>query len=110
MADQPSQVERDLKLVNAVVHANMEQVKELLAQGASANAIGIMNAPVLMTAINAKNVELVKLLVDAGADVNYTMTTDFGFGVPVTDTPLKRAKDSGVQDLVDLLTSAGAKQ
>lgn len=109
MPEKPSQTELDLKLVNLVAEGDVTGVKELLAQGASANVIGIMNAPVLMTAINSKDVALVKMLVDAGADVNYKMTVDFGFGASITDTPLKRAKDSGVKELVDILTAAGAK-
>ena len=43
-------------------------------------------------------------------DVNYKMTVDFGLGAATTDTPLKRAKDCGVQELVDILTAAGAKE
>lgn len=81
-----------------------------LKDGANPSVIGIMNASALMYAINNKSAEMVQALLEAGADVNYVLTVDMGFGIPVKSTALKRAKGDGATEIVKLLEAAGGKE
>ena len=59
------------KMTEAVLRNDIKQVKDLLSKGASPNSLmPTSGAPVLSTPIASNNLEMVKLLVDAGANVN----------------------------------------
>lgn len=66
---QASEMER--QMTDAMLRDDIAQVKELLAQGASPNSLmPTSGAPVLGIAVQNNNIEMAKLLIDAGADVN----------------------------------------
>lgn len=58
-------------LLKAIKKGQIEQVKNLIAQGADVNSINTFDESVLMVAVMTGNLEIVKLLVDAGADTHY---------------------------------------
>ena len=55
---------------SAVQQNNIEEVRKLLKKGADPNKKTNENIPVLIEATKDKNYELIKILLDAGADVN----------------------------------------
>lgn len=60
----------DLGLFKACMEGDVGQVKTLLKDGADAN-VNISGISILMFAVNAGQSDIVKILVDAGSDVNY---------------------------------------
>ncbi len=58
-------------LLKAIKKGQIEQVENLIAQGADVNSINTFDESVLMVAVMTGNLEIVKLLVDAGADIHY---------------------------------------
>lgn len=67
MAKELSKAEREL--VIQVTGGNVAVTAERLAKGASANTIGWKDNPVLVTAVEKQDLEMVQLLLDHGADV-----------------------------------------
>ena len=79
-------------------------VKELLAHGADPNLPSIsecntLSATPLTTAASGGEIESVKLLLDAGADINF---------VSIFGTALARAVENGEYEIIKLLLSRGA--
>lgn len=70
----------------------MDKIRELITTG---NCDVNTEAPISLAVCTGK-LEAVKLLVEAGADVNHMDPDDF-------ETPLFRAKDCGFQDIVEYL-------
>ncbi len=59
------------KMTDAVLRSDIAQVKALLAQGASPNSLmPTSGAPVLSIPVTNNNLEIAKLLIGAGANVN----------------------------------------
>lgn len=97
-------VDLNSKLYDAVKNSSAKdqliQVQKLLEEGADANTA--QKYTVLMLAINQKNIELFKLLVQFKADVNKV-------GGPFESTPLMWAVTSESEELCELLLQHGAK-
>lgn len=89
-------------LLKAVKKGQVEEVKNLIAQGADVNFVDQFKESVLMVAIKKNRAEIVKLLTQAGADVNYK--DPFGKSV------LQIAEQKGFTEITELLKSAGAKE
>ena len=68
----------------------------MLKRGADVNATYANRDPLLMGAVREKNVEIVKVLVDAGANVNARI--------------LEEAYSKGVSEIVEVLLAAGATE
>jgi hypothetical protein len=80
---------------------NVDEVKRMLSEGFSlADTETFGSDSALMLAADAGNREMVKLLVDAGADVNYANETG--------DTPLSNACVDGSIEVVRYLLEKGA--
>jgi ankyrin repeat protein len=103
----------ELPLIKAIEFRrspDLEVIGFLIKNGADVNKIQKMprgrhpdeNSP-LMSAVDVRNFELVKMLVDAGADVNQTVGDCF------SNTPLKRAISNGSQEIAQYLLQRGAK-
>src|SRR5215510_9927562 len=91
-------IARSDSLYQASSTGDIEQVRQLIAEGAEVNLKYRCDAP-LHAAAAAGQLEVVKLLIDAGADVNA-----YGcFGMP-----LHAAMATGQVEIARLLVSAGA--
>ena len=90
-------------LSSALTHGDEEMVRELIERGARVNTVEgseawKLGASVVSLAVQQENIALVKLVVDAGADVN--------FGEPA---PLAWAIDNRVDvEIIDFLVARGA--
>lgn len=80
---------------------NVDRLLELLKQGASPNSV-ITCTPVLFQAADEGHIEMVKILLQSGADVNKACT-DSGA------TPLYAAAKEGRNDIVNILLKSGAE-
>lgn len=89
-------------LLTAVKKGQIDEVKNLIAQGADVNFVNSFKESVLMFAVKKNQLEIVKLLIEAGADANYK--DNFGKSI------LKTAEQKGYTEIVELLESAGAKE
>lgn len=89
------------ELVAAVKAENAERISEILASGTDVNALAENGATALCSAALRPNVEVLSLLLDAGADPNIAMTTT---GM----TPLHIAVARGNTANVKLLLAADA--
>jgi hypothetical protein len=87
------------RLITAIRQAKHEEVKELLDKKANPNEEVLGTTP-LATAIFWGDTKSIKLLLDAGANVNGTMSTG--------DMPLFVAARRGQTDVVTMLLDAGA--
>jgi hypothetical protein len=83
LVDEPSE-SRTLEL--------LENVRSLIAAGCDVND----DEPIFPAISLAKNLELVKILVEGGADVNVMQPDDF-------NTPLFAAKSTGLTDIAEYL-------
>lgn len=65
-------------LLKFVREKNKEKIKELILMGANSNVgTNITNLTPLITAVEMRDIELIKIILKAGADVNSTMTHNF---------------------------------
>ena len=83
--------------------ASLEVIKELINAGANMHYTNEDGVSVLDEAIESKNLEIVKFLVESGIDVNATKRGS-GF------TPLMVATTLGNSELVEFLLQNGAKR
>jgi uncharacterized protein len=93
------------KLIGAIENADVEKAKSLLkpslfGQRVNVNELAYMGRTVLMTAAERGNVEMIRLLIAAGADVN-ARGSDYG-------TALFVAIKNGHSEIVRSLMDAGA--
>ncbi|TGM55877.1 ankyrin repeat domain-containing protein [Leptospira biflexa] len=91
----------ELRLFQAVENGNLEEVKNLLAQGVSINAKDSLGNSSLIKAVDGEEMELTKFLIQKGANVNLRNT--------MGETALYRAVYRGNLELVKLLVKAGAE-
>ncbi|PVH76909.1 ankyrin [Cadophora sp. DSE1049] len=106
-----------LTLLTAVNYSSLEEITELIAHGAEVNprAQPYLDTP-LQYAVRRKRVNVVKLLLTHGADVNATPAVDVPFldswGNELNDLPPRTALQAAVElghlQLIDLLLDAGA--
>ena len=87
-------------LMKAVIHKDLDRAKAAIAAGASVNA-QIITTTILIIAANQSSIDIVRLLLDKGANVNAT-TEDTG------NTALIYAASNGHRDIVRLLLKMGA--
>jgi len=87
------------QLISSAITYQISAVKALLAIGVDVNATNQMGQSPFSVAVESGNVELVKLLIAHGADINRTMR-----GI----TPLHYAADRNHTETVKTLLSAGA--
>lgn len=89
---------------------NSRTVKLLLERGANANATNVFGTTALMCAAAAADLDSVRLLLDAGADINAkpNMNVD-GFIFGGGRTPLMWAAFLGAEPVAKLLLERGAK-
>lgn len=88
-------------LFNAVLRKDASAVRQVLAQGANANAKDDRGVPPLIYAGNLGQAEVVEALIDGGADVNVNPEHD--------TTPLIAAVTGGSLEAVKKLLAAGAR-
>lgn len=91
----------DEKLISCVKTGDVDCVTHLLAARANANAVDGKGVAVLILAAEGKNAMVVRLLLDAGADVNKAQ--------PGEGTPLCRAAMFGRKEIAELLLEKKAK-
>ena len=89
------------ELLNAIRKSDVAGVKSLLAQGVNVNTTYRYDRTPLSFACDRGNVEIVKLLLDAGATVN---AKDSFYGA----TPLTWASSKGYVEIVGMLLERGA--
>ena len=78
-------------------------VEKLVKKGADINAADKKGMTPLMQSVESRNAEMVKLLLKLGADVNCSSGAFLG------RKALDYAKKTGRQDIIDILTAAGAE-
>lgn len=93
----------DEQLLAATRKSDAVKVRELLAQGANVNAKSPYGATPLFFACDRSNVEIVKILLEKGADAN---VKDTFYGA----TPLGWALGKGNAEVVRLLIEKGANE
>lgn len=87
-------------LLKAIKKGDVEQVKNLIAQGVDVNCVNAFDESALGVAVRDGKVEIIKLLIAAGADVNRINTFQ--------ETVLMAAVKDGNLEIVKLLIGAGA--
>lgn len=87
-------------LLKAIKKGDVEQVKNLIAQGADVNCVNAFDESALGVAVREGKLEIVKLLINAGADVNRINTFQ--------ESVLMTAVKTGNLEIVKLLIGAGA--
>lgn len=95
-------------IVASAMSGNYRAVQLLLEKGANVNSTDSQGYTALINAALLNNREIVQLLVSKGADVNAPAFLTIN-GKKVRMTPLLIAKNKGYEDVVKLLTEAGAK-
>ncbi|GGA30351.1 ankyrin repeat domain-containing protein [Dyella nitratireducens] len=102
-ATDPDHAEQNLLLINAIVTGQTAVVKKAMSDGVSPNTSFQLSAaeelPLLGIAVSACQLDVVRILVEAGADPNGTYTV----------TPLVRAAVSGNEAITTFLLDHGAK-
>ena len=88
-------------LRKSVSDGNKENFYRSLVMGADVNNVDNENKSVLLLAVMSNKTEMVEVLIHKGADVNIKSKGG--------NTPLSMARDLGSDDIVKLLTDAGAK-
>ncbi|WP_342277198.1 ankyrin repeat domain-containing protein [Spiroplasma endosymbiont of Nebria brevicollis] len=87
-------------LMLAVENGNLEEVKELIANGANANYVSKSKESVLTLTVRYGHLEIVKFLFEKGADVNYVGWND-------QNTCITAATNNRIE-MVRMLLGAGA--
>lgn len=93
----------DSLLYQAVVNNDTTTIKDLVSKGGNVNFVkqqGWVKVNLLITAVNKKNIEAVKVLLQNGADINW--------GDGFNTTALMYAASSGNIEIVNLLLINGA--
>lgn len=103
----PSPSGLDTFLESAINAQSWFRVKFFLVLGASPNAVTVLGEPVLIKALFSKNLDIIKLLVQAGADVNVGYGGQGGNAIPLV-IAVVNALESGDLDVVKLLLDYGA--
>ena len=99
----------DENLVAAITANDAAEVARFLEAGANPNFVAGNGDVPLPLAAGAGDLEIVKLLLDAGADVNSTMDGKISTGHTVYEaTPLFHAAAAGHLDVVEMLLTNGA--
>lgn len=88
-------------LYNAVLDNDIENVKDILSKGGDPNVTNFLGMTALNAAAGDGNIEIVKLLLDNGADIN-------GVDLMLGWTPLMSAANDGHNEIVKLLIKRGA--
>jgi ankyrin repeat protein len=99
-----ARVKLNAALFNAVTDGTIAQVKALLQRGANPNATGEYNMTALNMAVGYRDVAMVVLLLDKGANIHSK-----GLGGPNDPFPLGVALRRGDLAMTKLLMSRGAK-
>ena len=89
-----------MQLYWAVTEADLDRVKAFLDEGMSADTLSYMGDSLLEKAAELGQVQVARLLIERGADVNFQEDTG--------DTALMSAVEEGHLEMVDLLLDAGA--
>lgn len=86
-------------LFDAIVKNDLEQVRELLEQGAKVNQKSWFHKTALLVAVNASNIPICKLLRSYGADTNYKLFAEYEKDQPLWSIAMR----GGDSELFDLL-------
>jgi ankyrin repeat protein len=88
-------------LFAALRQRNAPELEAALKRGASPNAKDVRSTPAITLAVQSKDAAMVRMLLDAKADVNATDAQG--------TTPLGHAKTMGLDEITRLLEAAGAR-
>ncbi|MBV8665247.1 MAG: ankyrin repeat domain-containing protein [Burkholderiaceae bacterium] len=103
-------IEREMEMLGAVASGDVATVKRLLAEGVDPNFRPTfpMPIPALATAAACGQVDIVNVLLDAGADVNLRFEFDMADSEVYNSTALIWAAENGQADVVKVLLARGA--
>ncbi len=87
----------------AVVDGRVDDIVTLIRKGADVNTIFNDDEPILFTAIIKGNLEVVKILINAGSNVNCKVR-----GAPIVFEVLRLCQDSFTVEVLQILLNAGA--
>lgn len=98
---------KDTLVIKAVLTSNIKVLKKVLEQGNDPNLPGIDGwRPIHYAAMRDDRLEMLKLLIELGVDVN--VTTD-PYGASLTSTPIYLARYFAGKESVKQLILAGAR-
>ena len=100
-AQKKSTLTADPKIIQCIKNGDVACVTEFLGSGGNLKAVDEKGLPLLTLAAETNNARVVRILINAGADVN-----DAG---PGDEAPLCRAALFGRKEIVQTLFDAGAK-
>jgi len=98
----PPQIPKELQaaVLSAINHNDLAALKDLLDRGLDVNA-GVYGSPILLKAANLGTPEMVKLLLERGADLNYRLRS----GSNALDVAMSNSKHW--REVVPILVEAG---
>jgi len=91
-------------VIEAAISGNVVEMKDLLDAGKSPNARNSDKASALNLALLYRHEQIARLLVEAGANVNYHSRAERDFDGP----PIAIASSLGLTSIIDLLCDSGA--